>query len=258
MQDLPKAATDVERDVEEIISISLDEETDVHGLPMRKPLGLDLERMQTTRGNLVLKLAGLNELDEKIEQKHEELRAARLVENDDAVRNLESKRSAMAEAISVNERILRSQIPRIKETINRMLEKDVTLGDKITTLFREQGVTIVSILTAISLAISTIVASVVASVIPIPTPTPPAPRTPGSSGVKKNGYKKSLKSIQLAKETRIKSIGRITGYNRRSIELVIIVSLQSGRMARGARVAISDRRWNDGYNLYTRSKKKNS
>ena len=45
-----------------------------------------------------------------------------------------------------------------------MLEKDATLRDKIKTLFREQGVTIVSILTAISLAISTIVASIVASV----------------------------------------------------------------------------------------------
>ena len=84
----------------------------------------------------------------------------------------------MAEAVDIAEKKLRSQINRIKETIHRMLEKDATLGEKIQTLFREQGVTIVSILTAISLAISTIVASIVASVKPIPTPTPPTPPTP--------------------------------------------------------------------------------
>ena len=50
-----------------------------------------------------------------------------------------------------------------------MLEKDVGLGENIKTLFREQGVTIFSILTAISLVISTIVASIVASVRKIPT-----------------------------------------------------------------------------------------
>ena len=72
---------------------------------------------------------------------------------------------------------------RIKETIKNILEKDATLGDKIKTLFREQCITIVSILTAISLAISTIVASIVASVKPISTPAPPTPTT-GSGGVK--------------------------------------------------------------------------
>ena len=67
--------------------------------------------------------------------------------------------------------------------------------------------------------------------------------------------KNSYKSVNLPKETRIKSIGRITGYHRRSIELVIVVSFKSGRMPRRARVAISDRRWSDDYNLYTRSTK---
>ena len=65
------------------------------------------------------------------------------------------------------------------------MNEDKTLGERINTIFREQDITIVSTLTAISLAISTIVASIldsVASVIPIPsTPVPP---TLGSGGVK--------------------------------------------------------------------------
>ena len=115
-----------------------------------------------------------------------------MVENNDAERdlklesdNLEFNRLSTAEAVSINERDLRGQIARIKETIHRMLKIDKTLGEQIKTLFREQGITVVSILSAISLAI---VASIVASLKPILTPVPPppiqAPPTPGSGGVK--------------------------------------------------------------------------
>ena len=103
-----------------------------------------------------------------------------------------------------------------------MLERDKTLRDKINTLFREQGITVVSILTAISLAISTIVATIAAGVRPIPIPPTPVPPTPSSGGVNKWIQKNSKKYIQLAKETWIKSIGRIAEYHWRSIELVIV------------------------------------
>ena len=99
---------------------------------------------------------------------------------------------------------LRNQVqkaPLILLTINRMLEKDVGLGEQIKTLFRELDVTIVSILAAISLAISTIFASIIASVRPIPTPTPPAP--PPSGGGVKDWIQKSIK---LTKETSIELV----------------------------------------------------
>ena len=44
-----------------------------------------------------------------------------------------------------------------KETIAKVLDKDTSLGEKIQTLFREQGITIVSILTAIGMAIGVLV-----------------------------------------------------------------------------------------------------
>ena len=47
---------------------------------------------------------------------------------------------------------LKNQITSFKETIAKLLDKDASLGEKIRTLFREQGITIASILTAIGMA----------------------------------------------------------------------------------------------------------
>ena len=44
-----------------------------------------------------------------------------------------------------------------KETIAKVLDKDISLGEKIRALFREQGITIASILTAIGMAIGVLV-----------------------------------------------------------------------------------------------------
>ena len=44
-----------------------------------------------------------------------------------------------------------------KETIAKVLDKDTSLAEKIRTLFREQGITIVPILTAIGMAIGVLV-----------------------------------------------------------------------------------------------------
>ena len=43
------------------------------------------------------------------------------------------------------------------ETVAKVLDKDTSLGEKIRTLFREQGITIASILTAIRMAIGVLV-----------------------------------------------------------------------------------------------------
>ena len=52
---------------------------------------------------------------------------------------------------------LRNQITSFKETIVKVLDKDTSLGEKIRTLFREQGITIASILTAVGMAIGVLV-----------------------------------------------------------------------------------------------------
>ena len=52
---------------------------------------------------------------------------------------------------------LKNQITSFHETIAKVLDKDTSLGEKIRTLFREQGITITPILMAIGMAIGVLV-----------------------------------------------------------------------------------------------------
>ena len=61
------------------------------------------------------------------------------------------------ESINILKSRLKSQITSFKETIAKVLDKDTSLGEKIRTLFREQGITIASILTVIGMAIGVLV-----------------------------------------------------------------------------------------------------
>ena len=61
------------------------------------------------------------------------------------------------ESIDLLKGRLKNQITSFKETIAKVLDKDTSLGEKIRTLFREQGIAIASILTAIGMAIGVLV-----------------------------------------------------------------------------------------------------
>ena len=61
------------------------------------------------------------------------------------------------ESIDLLKGRLKNQITSFKETIAEVLDKDTSLGEKIRTLFREQGITIASILTAIGMAVGVLV-----------------------------------------------------------------------------------------------------
>ena len=61
------------------------------------------------------------------------------------------------ESINLLKGRLKDQITSFKETIAKVLDKDTSLAEKIRTLFREQGITIASILTAIGMAIGVLV-----------------------------------------------------------------------------------------------------
>ena len=84
---------------------------------------------------------------------------------DDAMREDITKRidalndelSTQQESINLLKERLKSQITSFKETIAKVLDKDTSSGEKIRTLFREQGITIASILTAIGMAIGVLV-----------------------------------------------------------------------------------------------------
>ena len=169
--------------------VNQETQTDVS---LRELLAID-EALQRYRGELVNNLGKLTELDVTIDRIEEEIDYQDTPDEtrerlEELLVDLNLERTARIEATSVNERALRSQFNRIKETIARVLEKDQTLGERIRTLFREQGVTIATLLTAIGLVISTIVGFVTGSsgspVMPKPTPEVPVNPTPATPTVK--------------------------------------------------------------------------
>ena len=58
---------------------------------------------------------------------------------------------------SQNRKDLQTQVAKIKQTLEKVLDKNTSLAERIRTLLRKQGITIFPILTALSMAISTMV-----------------------------------------------------------------------------------------------------
>ena len=71
--------------------------------------------------------------------------------------NLNEDLKVRQESINLLKGRLKNQITSFHETIAKVLDKDTSLGEKIRTLFREQGIMIASILTAIGMAIGVLV-----------------------------------------------------------------------------------------------------
>ena len=65
--------------------------------------------------------------------------------------------SVRQESISLLKGRLKDQITSFKETVAKVLNKDTSSAEKTRTLFREQGIMIASILTAIGMAIGVLV-----------------------------------------------------------------------------------------------------
>ena len=136
-------------------------------LDMREFLGID-KALRRVQGEIINNTAKLSELDKKLARDREKLDE---IKNDplyseelknriqERIDNAETERDARLEVLSMNKKELRSQISRIKETITKILDSDTSLAEKLRTLFREQGITLVAIITAIGMIISTIVVS---------------------------------------------------------------------------------------------------
>ena len=134
--------------------------------PLRKLLGLD-KQLRSIRGSLKVEVAEKVELEEHITKERRKLKEFRecLGVYDDAMKEditkqidaLNDELATRQESIDLLKGRLKNQITSFKETIAKVLDKDTSLGEKIRTLFREQGITIASILMAIGMAIGVLV-----------------------------------------------------------------------------------------------------
>ena len=162
LQEIAEKASD-------IISQIKDVQTDTDELfkhPLHELLGLD-KQLRSTRGFLKVEAAKKVELEECIAKEHRKLKEFREYRGvyDDPMKEDITKRiddlnedlKVRQESINLLKGRLKNQITRFCETITKVLDKDTSLGEKIRTLFREQGITIASILTAIGMAIGVLV-----------------------------------------------------------------------------------------------------
>ena len=172
-------------------------------LDMREMLGLD-KALQRISGELKKNLAKLSELDNHIRKENRKLKQ---VENDpfttdeqrqeirDRRERLNEERDARLELVSQNRKDLSSQFSRMRETIEKLLDGDLSLGEKIKLLFREQGVTIAAVLTALGLIIESIVQAF----------------TGGTSGGGGSTPPKDEKGIKKWFQDKLKALARLFG-----------------------------------------------
>ena len=157
MEDLSRTITTVEHKVNEA-----SQNTDLN---MREMLGLDIA-LQRVQGELANNLGKLTSIKEHIEREQQKLRDIKKDpsytdeqkhEIEKRLERLKEEHSTRLELASQNKRELQGQYARIRQTIEKVLDSDTSLKERIKTLFREQGITIIAVLTATGMTISTII-----------------------------------------------------------------------------------------------------
>ena len=166
LQEIAEKAT---KSTEDLISHLNDQQSQTDELleyPLRELLGLD-KRLRTIRGLLKVEVAKKVQLEECIAKEHRKLKEFEEYPEvyDDAMKeditkridNLNEDLKVRQESVNLLKGRLKSQITSFYETVTKSLDKDTSLAEKIRTLFREQGIMIASILTAIGMAIRVLV-----------------------------------------------------------------------------------------------------
>ena len=137
-------------------------------LNMREFLGID-KALQNIQGELLNNTSKLTEINNRIKRHYKKLEE---VENDptysdeqrqlhrDRLDDLNTEKQARLEILLQNRKDLQTQVARIKQTLEKVIDKNTSSVERMCTLFREQGITIFSILTALSMTISTIVLAI--------------------------------------------------------------------------------------------------
>ena len=148
---------EIAKSKEDLIS-QMSQLDDLFEHPLCEVLGLD-KQLRSIRGSLKVEVAKKVQLEEHIEKEKQKLERIREHpgEYNNGIREDIMKRIAKLndelkvrqESINLLKGRLKNQITSFKETIAKVLDKDTSLAEKIRTLFREQGIMIASVLTAI-------------------------------------------------------------------------------------------------------------
>ena len=152
-------------------------------LPLRELEGLDNPQVKVA----IAKHADLEACIEHEERKLNEIQDPKYSDDqrdmiEGRLRKLRGELTERNKEIDILQGEASKEINQIRESITKFLDKEMgTLGERIRTLFKEQGITIVSILTAVGMAIGVLIEALLGG------PSASTPTSGGTSGGNKKG-----------------------------------------------------------------------
>ena len=203
-----------------LTEIGADASTQTGGLTLRELQGLDKE-LRTITGSFrsaiakaMAKQVDIDKENRKLEEmvndgtysdeQREEVRTR--------LQRFQDEQKAINEQIRILKGRYSNQIYQTRESIMKFLDKKTgTLGERIRTLFKEQGITIVSILTAVGMAIGVLIEALLGGPS-TSTPTPQSTTTSDKKGGAREWIKNKLKALsQLLGKLADKALASLPG-----------------------------------------------
>ena len=204
-----------------LTEIGEDASTQTSGLTLRELEGLDKE-LRTISGSLrsaiaksIAKQVDIDRENRKLEEmandetysdeQREEVRAR--------LQRFQDEQKAINDQIRILKGRYSNQIYQIKESIMKFLDKEMgTLGERIRTLFKEQGITIVSILTALGMTLGVLIEALLGFPSTTSTPTSQSTTTSDKKGGARELIKNKLKALsQLLGKLADKALASLPG-----------------------------------------------
>ena len=187
-----------------LTEIGAEASTQTKGLTLRELEGLDKE-LRTISGSLrsaiaksIAKRVDIDRENRKLEEmandetysdeQREEVRAR--------LQRFQDEQKAISDQIRILKGRYSNQIYQIRESIMKFLDKETgTLGERIRTLFKEQGITIVSILTALGMTLGALIEALLGGPSTTSTPTSQSTTTSDKKGGVRGRIKNKLKAL---------------------------------------------------------------
>ena len=204
-----------------LTEIGADASTQTSGLTLRELEGLDKElrmissSLRSAIAKAMAKQVDIDKENRKLEEmandetysdkQREEVRAR--------LQRFQDEQKAISDQIRILKGRYSNQIYQIRESIMKFLDKETgTLGKRIRNLFKEQGITIISILTALGINLGVLIEALLGGPSTTSTPTSQSTPTSDKKGGAREWIKNKLKALsQLLGKLADKALASLPG-----------------------------------------------
>ena len=204
-----------------LTEIGVEASTQTGGLTLRELEGLDKE-LKMISGSLrsaiaksIAKQVDIDRENRKLEEMAKDETYSDVQREDVRARlqRFHNEQKAINDQICILKGRYSNQIYQIRESIMKFLDKETgTLGERIRTLFKEQGITIVSILTALGMTIGVLIEALLGGPSTTSTPTLQSITTSDKKGGAREWIKNKLKALsQLLGKLADKALASLPG-----------------------------------------------